>query len=388
MLIGKRYFYFVYILLISNLLIQNQTISLGFTEYLISSEIIIWSIRLTLFIILIFYIYNGISLSINIILILILIFLYGSIEILHAKSFYEFFKIQVRNTWMIANAMIIIICIFEIKNEEKKYTILALNLIIWGLLEIIFTIYLKRESGFPSYFEMMILPAYFSFGIILLLRNNGILRLLIGIFLIVLYIIDRNRSAALALLLSLLVHYPIFKILLNKYTMQAMLIFTFVYTYFSALIEFNDEMVTSFNTGRGQIWDIWLVNLFHNIGNFFLGIGAIDTTEFERFVYSENFYNGINWLQQFHSAFISTISVGGVLKFTLFLLLFFFITNNSKNSKNNLSLYYYSLIMMSFNSMVPFLFPELNQTLFFISLIIPLVGISSRNKFFIGHFIK
>jgi hypothetical protein len=261
-----------------------------------------------------------------------------------------------------------LVCSYGIKTGERKQSLLVATIIFWGIVEILLELINDRYSYYIKY---MILPAYFSLGLVLFFRKTNIFRGVSAILLIMLYAIDHNRSAVLGLLLVLMVYSSLYNILSAKIVLNIAFISTILYTLISCFIEPDIEMQQSFNTGRAQIWNFWIKELFDSPLDLLLGFGSLNTEHLNAVVDFGNFSNGINWLEQFHSAFIATFVYGGIIKFGILTYIIYSLNTESIKDRFSLSLYYYALTMMSFNSMVPFFTPELNQFLFLMALLLP-----------------
>jgi hypothetical protein len=376
-MLKQKYYEIMFIILISSICILNQTISLGITEFFFDSKYLIWGCRFILLIMLINLLFFKFKISKNLTKFFIIFSIYSYIDIVNASNFSEFVSYLVRGTWLLLNFILIAVCLSGIKDTERKYSILVFVLILWGIVEIFL---LATNIRFSFYLKYMIIPAYVSLAIVLFFRKKVILWIVSALLFIVLYAIDHNRSAVLALGLVFLALSPLYQFLKTKIVINMAFTATIIYTIISSFAEPDVEMQESFNTGRAQIWNFWLNQLFSSPVNLLLGLGSLSTEHVSRVIDLGNFSNGIDWLAQFHSAFIATFVYGGILKFSVLALIIFSLNRESVKDHFSLGLYYYALSMMTFNSMVPFFTPELYQFLFLLALLIPLTNnIEDRN---------
>lgn len=374
-MIKQRFFYLLYFILISSILVLNQKISLTITDYMLPSQNIIWFARLALFSIVLILFCNKILIKIDVDYfkkISLLIVIYGLTDTINSWNFYQFFVILVKNCWLLTNIFLIIYIGSIINNQEKKYFIFCCSLIFWGALEIISVLFNGGETDSLGTVNFIIVPAYFALGVTLFFYKNKFLLITLGTLFCIIYFYEMNRSAVLCFLFVMLSFCSPYRILKKNYVMFMSLVITFVYTILAAYVEADAEMQSSFNTGRAQIWEFWIQKVFLDVKSALFGLGTPNVGNLESIIDLGNYENGISWLGQFHSGFIATLVTGGVFKISTLIYLVYLLLGNFNRDRFSVSIYYYSLVMITFNSMTPFFVPDLNNFIFLSSLLYPL----------------
>jgi hypothetical protein len=376
---------FFSILLISELLL-NQAFLLYIDKNLLGFNYFVWIIRGLICIISIKKITNLLRTDSYSIKLFYVLFAYFISSYMNVETFRDLFFGIIRSLYY-SIVIILTVNILKEKFNDKKISLtLGLWLIVFGLIEFFFQIILERTACSYDCNIWAGTPGYVPLGLILINRylRSKILTTII-ISLIIIYIIDINRSLVVALIISMIISHDKLNFAKRRSIALSLIVITIIYTIMSAYTERNAEMIGSFNTGRGLIWWFWLENLLSGIGNLIFGFGFVGGMKFLNLSDYGNMINGTDWINQFHSAFIATIVNGGIIKLLLFMAALRLVFNNILLSTSSAIIFYYSLTMMSLNSMVSYFEPELNQYLFLIGIIGTSQIISDKNEQFISQ---